>query len=50
MDAIASKQKQTFSINAPTALSVLLVGDFTRWQQNPIPPILMPYPRRFEFP
>lgn len=27
---------QTFSITAPTATSVMLVGDFTHWQQNPI--------------
>lgn len=31
------KVKQTFSFNAPAALSVLLVGDFTQWQQHPIP-------------
>lgn len=30
-------KKQTFSITAPDAMSVLLVGDFTHWQQNPIP-------------
>ena len=30
-------QKQTFSFNAPGAMSVLLVGDFTHWQQSPIP-------------
>ena len=28
--------KQTFTIKAPGAHSVLLVGDFTQWQQNPI--------------
>ena len=28
---------QTFSFTAPTALSVQLVGDFTHWQENPIP-------------
>ncbi len=33
----AAKKKQTFSYNAPTALSVMLVGDFTQWQENPIP-------------
>ena len=29
--------KQTFRFSAPTAMSVLLVGDFTHWQQRPIP-------------
>ena len=28
--------KQTFSFNDPMAMSVMLVGDFTHWQQNPI--------------
>jgi len=28
---------QTFSLTAADAASVLLVGDFTQWQQNPIP-------------
>lgn len=27
---------QTFSITAPGALSVMLVGDFTQWQDKPI--------------
>jgi 1,4-alpha-glucan branching enzyme len=27
---------QTFSLAAPTAMSVQLVGDFTQWQQEPI--------------
>jgi len=27
---------QTFSFKAPDATSVLLVGDFTHWQKNPI--------------
>ncbi len=27
---------QTFSITAPDALSVMLVGDFTHWQEKPI--------------
>lgn len=31
-----SKQSQTFSIAAPTAMSVQLVGDFTHWQEKPI--------------
>ena len=29
-------KKQTFAIQAPTAHSVMLVGDFTHWQQQPI--------------
>ncbi len=29
--------KQTFRYSAPTAMSVLLVGDFTHWQQRAIP-------------
>ena len=29
--------KQTFRITAPAAMSVLLVGDFTHWQQGGIP-------------
>ena len=27
---------QTFSFNAPAAMSVQLVGDFTHWQKSPI--------------
>lgn len=34
--AKSTKKRQTFSFNAPTAMSVQLVGDFTHWQQNPI--------------
>ncbi len=30
-------RKQTFRFTAPTAQSVLLVGDFTRWREEPIP-------------
>jgi 1,4-alpha-glucan branching enzyme len=30
------KYKQTFTLTAPAALRVLLVGDFTQWQKNPI--------------
>ena len=30
------KTRQTFSVRAPSALSVLLAGDFTHWQQKPI--------------
>jgi 1,4-alpha-glucan branching enzyme len=29
--------KQTFRFCAPTAMSVLLVGDFTHWKQRGIP-------------
>lgn len=32
-----SPRQQTFSITAPTAMSVLLAGDFTHWQQGAIP-------------
>ena len=28
--------EQTFALKAPTASSVILVGDFTHWQKNPI--------------
>lgn len=28
---------QTFSFTAPAATSVLLAGDFTHWQERPIP-------------
>lgn len=31
-----NNRRQTFSINAPEAMSVLLVGDFTRWQEEAI--------------
>jgi 1,4-alpha-glucan branching enzyme len=30
------KAKQLFEFREPTAMSVLLVGDFTHWQKNPI--------------
>jgi 1,4-alpha-glucan branching enzyme len=30
------KKKQTFSFTAPSATSVQLVGDFTRWQERPL--------------
>ena len=30
------KKKQTFSFNAPGAMSVQLVGDFTHWQEAPV--------------
>ncbi|HEY3760713.1 MAG TPA: glycogen-binding domain-containing protein [Verrucomicrobiae bacterium] len=29
--------RQTFSLNSPGAVAVQLVGDFTQWQQHPIP-------------
>ena len=29
--------EQQFSFTAPGAMSVLLAGDFTHWQANPIP-------------
>lgn len=32
----ADTKPQTFSITAPDALSVMLVGDFTQWQDKPI--------------
>jgi 1,4-alpha-glucan branching enzyme len=32
-----AKRKVTFSYAAPEALSVLLAGDFTGWQQAPLP-------------
>ncbi len=31
-----NERTQTFSITAPTAMSVQLVGDFTHWQRQPI--------------
>jgi 1,4-alpha-glucan branching enzyme len=32
-----SSKRQTFRFTAPGAMSVLLVGDFTHWQQKGIP-------------
>jgi 1,4-alpha-glucan branching enzyme len=32
-----TSKKQNFRFSAPEATSVLLVGDFTHWQQQPIP-------------
>jgi len=29
-------KQQTFSITAPDAMTVTLVGDFTHWQENPV--------------
>jgi 1,4-alpha-glucan branching enzyme len=37
MSATAQKEKRTFSFKAPSARSVLLAGDFTRWLTHPIP-------------
>jgi 1,4-alpha-glucan branching enzyme len=31
------KKKESFEIAEPNASTVLLVGDFTDWEQNPIP-------------
>ncbi len=33
----AAPKKQTFRYTAPHAKSVLLVGEFTQWQQNAVP-------------
>jgi 1,4-alpha-glucan branching enzyme len=33
----AIPKDQTFRFTAPSAMSVLLVGDFTHWQSQPIP-------------
>ena len=32
-----NNQPQQFSVTAPTAMSVLLAGDFTHWQDRAIP-------------
>ena len=34
---IKPEKNQTFRFNAPAAHSVLLAGDFTHWQEAPIP-------------
>ena len=31
------KKKESFSYLAPEAQNVMLAGDFTSWQQNPVP-------------
>jgi 1,4-alpha-glucan branching enzyme len=36
-NAPTTRLKQTFSIKAPTAQTVLLAGDFTHWLKNAIP-------------
>lgn len=33
---LAVMKQQTFSISVPGAMSVMLVGDFTHWQERPI--------------
>ncbi len=33
---VPKKSQQTFSFNAPGALSVQLVADFTHWEKSPI--------------
>ncbi len=33
----ATSTQQVFRFKAPAALSVLLAGDFTHWQEKPIP-------------
>jgi 1,4-alpha-glucan branching enzyme len=30
-------KRQTFSLTAPGATNVALAGDFTRWEQQPVP-------------
>ena len=32
-----ARKAQTFSFTAATAMSVQLVGDFTQWQERPVP-------------
>ncbi len=34
--AKTTSKAQTFTLNAPEAARVLLVGDFTKWQERPI--------------
>ena len=34
---VETARKQTFRFTAPGAVSVMLAGDFTHWQQRPIP-------------
>jgi 1,4-alpha-glucan branching enzyme len=34
---IKTHKRQSFHFTAPDANSVLLVGDFTQWQEKPIP-------------
>jgi 1,4-alpha-glucan branching enzyme len=37
--ATTSSRKETFRVVAPDAQRVFLVGDFTNWQERPIPMI-----------
>lgn len=37
MKTTKSKTKQVFAYTAPSAMSVMLAGDFTHWQKNAIP-------------
>ncbi len=37
MSKAANAKTQEFTITAPGAQNVALVGDFTHWQQHPIP-------------
>ncbi len=30
-------KRETFSLTAPAAMEVVLVGDFTHWEQKPVP-------------
>ena len=32
-----NSKRQTFNFRAPDSTSVLLVGDFTHWQKQPVP-------------
>ena len=34
---VNSKKKEAFTYLDPTAESVLLLGDFTGWEENPVP-------------
>ena len=34
---VETQPKQAFRFSAPTATSVLLVGDFTHWQKDAVP-------------
>ncbi len=34
---IQNKRRQVFSLTAPEANEVLLAGDFTEWEQHPVP-------------
>ena len=34
---VETPRKQTFRFTAPGAVSVMVAGDFTHWQQSPVP-------------